>query len=300
MSRYFVVNLNEMDEFAHSESVSFERHEKLLERHIGNHIIEGIDVDNDKKKVSFNPSHEEGVNTSVKDNPSEYKVAGINVPVWSIFKRVKTSDPQKRDGLPLLYAIKNYKGWSIDAKDLELIYSQAKKIIKKINQHFDVVITTPSSNPLNKTILHSVSNLLNVKDRIRTPIKKIKNFEVLDYINQNKSNIPAEDYKKITDIFYKEIYGDNPDNVEAMEEHTFEIKKIPPALRKYFNKLFDLNPMASESSKLAERIDGKDILIIDDTITSGTSISLYTKFILEKFKPKSVTVLTLFSPLENK
>jgi hypoxanthine-guanine phosphoribosyltransferase len=45
-------------------------------------------------------------------------------------------------------------------------------------------------------------------------------------------------------------------------------------------------------------INDKDILILDDTIGSGNSISEATRAINDTFDPKSITVITLFSKLD--
>ena len=39
-------------------------------------------------------------------------------------------------------------------------------------------------------------------------------------------------------------------------------------------------------------------LILDDTIASDQTISLFTKEILDIYEPKSVTIITLFSKLK--
>jgi len=296
-----------------------ERFETQLERHIGNHIIEGIDVVRDEEKktgqVFYNPKHDEGVNTDENDNPRKYKVDKIhnidpNIEVWSIFKRVKSSDPKMNDGMPLLLAMKDiaWKGfkWTIDEENLNKIYGQVDKIVKRLNKarKFDVAITTPTTNHLNQTILHRVNHLLNLPDKIVTPITKIKNSEAEAFIEGEKNKIPPEDYKDIMYIFKTKIYYDDPEadiSQDDLKRFPFQIKYInPPRLRAYFTKMYELNPTDAENIKMAERVNGKDILVIDDTITSGSSLSQYVDFIKIHFTPKSITVLTLFSPLENR
>ncbi len=296
-----------------------ERFETQLGRHIGNHIVEGIDVirDEDKKtgKVIYNPKHDEGVNTDENDNPRKYKVDKIynidpDIEVWSIFKRVKSTNPLMNDGLPLLLAMKDivWKGfkWTIDEENLNKIYGQVDRIVRRLNKarKFDVAITTPTTNHLNKTILHRVNNLLNLPDKIVTPITKIKNSEAEAFIEQDKDKIPPEDYKDIMLIFKTKIYEDDPESdisLDDLKRFPFQIKYItPPRLRKYFAKMYELNPTDAENIKMAERVNGKDVLVIDDTITSGASLSQYIDFIKLHFTPKSITVLTLFSPLVDK
>ena len=81
-----------------------------------------------------------------------------------------------------------------------------------------------------------------------------------------------------------------------MYKHTkyFSYKYIPPYLRKYVLKSMFLE----DDNKIDKMINDKDILILDDTISSGQTISETSKRIYNTFTPKSITVITLFSSLK--
>ena len=76
----------------------------------------------------------------------------------------------------------------------------------------------------------------------------------------------------------------------------FSYKYIPKHLRFCIKKSIEMYP-ETDLLKYAEFINDKDILVLDDTISSGTTISEYCKNIMETFTPKSLTVITLFSPI---
>ena len=46
-----------------------------------------------------------------------------------------------------------------------------------------------------------------------------------------------------------------------------------------------------------DALNGKDIIIVDDSITLGNTIRETCKIITECYTPKSLTILTLLSPL---
>ena len=60
---------------------------------------------------------------------------------------------------------------------------------------------------------------------------------------------------------------------------------------------FTLKLSKDRYAEFANKINGQDILIIDDTISRGQSIKQVCKIISESYAPKSITVLTLLSKL---
>ena len=50
-------------------------------------------------------------------------------------------------------------------------------------------------------------------------------------------------------------------------------------------------------AEFANKINGQNILIIDDTIGGGQSIKAACRIMMESYAPKSITVLTLSSGL---
>lgn len=51
--------------------------------------------------------------------------------------------------------------------------------------------------------------------------------------------------------------------------------------------------------EIAEHINDKNILIIDDTVTTGSTLSTSADAIWSTFNPKSITFLTIFSSKDN-
>ena len=70
------------------------------------------------------------------------------------------------------------------------------------------------------------------------------------------------------------------------------ISKRDSSVLKYINYI---TYNEDEDTNIREKIDGKDILVLDDIISSGESVSQAVKTINDSFIPKSVTVITLLS-----
>ena len=263
--------------------------EILLEEYV--YIIEGIDVDERNKTVSFNPAHENNVNTSIAINPTYDSIDGF--PVISIFKR-KYSKDSSYDGNPLIYALKGLNGWKFKnpQKDIIGLLRQFIRISEKIKPEYDTIITIPSSNELNINFLHRLNKIIKTKAQITDWLFKLDAEHVYeDYIDWqqiNKDN--PNDYNIIKNQInqsFKRMIKDNDSN--------FSFKYIEPKLRKYITKTME--GFVDDTILYAPYINGKDILVLDDTISSGPSISGACKIIMETFQPKSITVITLFSKL---
>lgn len=142
-------------------------------------LNEGIDIRMNRytKDVHITDIHEKGVDTSIENNPSvkSYKMNdGKTVKIYSIFKR--NSGIKNMDGTPLLYALKNEKGFKFTTSyDEKVFWTRFEKILDKFIQQYGeqniaVIsnekpvwgvssgIITPSSKPINKRILDILNN----------------------------------------------------------------------------------------------------------------------------------------------
>lgn len=243
------------------------------------YIGEGIDIDKKNRLVKINLNHENGVDTSFLNNPTIDDIDGIKV--VSIFKRKKLKD-ESGDGNPLLYALKNIEGWKISKFDIDILYKQFLKIIFKINDRYDTIIMTPSNNHLNNIFMDKLQKSIKCDNVITNPFGKLDKDEVY-YSCIDFSQLDDVDERRMEQSFKQ--MGDN-----------FSFKHIPVDLRKYINKIYNDNYINDEVDD-AVKINDKNILILDDTVASGSTISNMVKTINQLYDPKSITVITLFSKL---
>lgn len=114
-------------------------------------VTEGIDFSLKDKTISYNPSHQNNVDTSVENNPTvtALNVNGCSIPVYSIFKRRRTSS---NDGNPFIYAMKGERGWKFrTTEDEQAIDELFTRIDRKFANHFNgkLAVIVPTSSPLN-------------------------------------------------------------------------------------------------------------------------------------------------------
>jgi len=255
------------------------------------YMIEGIDIDDVTKTVSFNSKHEDNVDTSDVINPNTDMIG--NIPVISIFKR-KKSETTKSDGNPLISALKGINGWKFknNTSDIINLLKQFIKISNKIKPIYDTIITVPSNNELNVNFLHRLNKIIKCKYAITDYMHKLTSDDV--YENYIDWEAIKNDHKTVDKM--KNYFISRFKKMDNVNDGIFSYKYIIPDYRSYIKKT-----MYSDDESLinySDMINDKDILILDDTITTGSSVSEVSKVIMNSFAPNSITIITLFSKAE--
>jgi hypothetical protein len=255
-----------------------------------NYIVEGLNINPISKTVSLTDSHNKGIDFSLINNPvyDNYK----QYDVISIFKRTELYDidNRQRDGNPFIYALKNKNGWKFNITNKE-IYKYIKRFLEichKIKSTYDTIIITPSTSDINERFMKVISKQVKSKNIInefftKTTIEEIVDDDLIDKYQIQKDY--PNDFNKV--IF--EIHR----SFRRMKGKFFEAKYVDKKYLKYI-KYISLN----NDENLRQYIDNKNILLLDDTISSGETISQCINGILSNFMPKSITIITLLSKLK--
>ena len=268
---------------------------KITERELNEVVNEGIDFDPKTKTVAYNPSHEENVDTSLDNNPTIDRelVQGVNV--WSIFKR---KQGLRGDGNPLVYALKNEGGWHFRSQeDANAIEKQFHLIAEKFASMYPIGVTIiiPSGNELNNHIAEVVMSKSENAELINGVICKLTTEEVDDIVLDFNSKF-REFYKDEFNSKYYEL-GRYLDSMDKERNGYFSRHLIKNSqMRNVLDSTLKLSD--DRFAEFANKINGQDILIIDDTISRGQSIKEACQIMLESYAPKSITVLTLLSRLQ--
>lgn len=257
-------------------------------------INEGIDFDPNTKTVSYNPSHEENVDTSIEHNPTKDGDIVPNIQVWSIFKRKRGL---RGDGNPLVYALKGEGGWTFrDESDRNAIEKQFDAIATKFATMYPIGVTIlmPSGNELNTHIADVVMSKSRNAELIKGVICKLTTEEVDEIVLDFNSKF-REFYKDEFNSQYYEL-GRYLDLMDKERNGYFSRHLIKNnQMRDVLDSTLKLSN--DRFAEFANKINGQDILIIDDTISRGQSIKEACHIMTESYAPKSITVLTLLSKL---
>ena len=178
---------------------------KIIREELYRTLDEGIDFDPQTKTVSYNPTHENNVDTSIKNNPSYNKELVSGVQVWSVFKRKRGL---RGDGNPLIYALKG-EGWKFRSEEDRIsIEKQFDAIATKFANMYPVGVTIliPSGSELNKHIADVVMSKSKDAELIEGVICKLTTEEVdeivLDF-NSKFREFYKDDFKKR--LFFKTL-----------------------------------------------------------------------------------------------
>lgn len=251
-----------------------------------NNIIEGIDVDINRR-VTMTDEHENLVDTSFSNNPTVLKNYIPNINVWSIFKR-KQGDVG--DGNPLLYALK-HEGYTLTNE--KKVKNRIEGIVNKVFANgigADLTLMIPSTNDLNNYFARLVAS-------------KCKNTKVVDNLFVKMTVEEVDDFIFDENSEFRKFYGKNFEKKRTIFLNY--CKKMKDVFIFHLVKDMEMRKVIEHTIKLADSfygeyidaINDKDVLIIDDSITLGNTIKEACTILTSVYTPKSINILTLFSPL---
>lgn len=284
---------------------------RIIREEIQKHlkISEGIDIDKTAMTVAFNPNHQNYVDTNDPWNPKPIYNQVDGYKVISIFERKITDD--KQDGNPLIYALKSLaKGeqnptWKFKDEHFDVLSLLRRfvAVTKELSEEFDIIITTPSSNPLNTEILHRIIRLIPHEQSFKEFFTKYTANEVYeDFINSEWLKQTYTDEARLrymNNRIYQAICKMNLPKSKNGNDGIFSYKFLRPSeLRNAIIQSMCVSDEFQDEITYGKIINNKKILVIDDTVTSGKTISDSAAAIKDIYDPASITFLTLFSPLQ--
>ena len=225
------------------------------------------------------------------------------ITVYSIYKRM-FRDNTKNDPNVIYYDLDNDNIWSFnDNNNKQMFWERFELLLKMfIEQHkneIDYTIVIPSSNRLNTDIVKSIKDIaanVGIKYVVEQGLHTVSTEVVEDSVYAN-------------DSYFKQYYGDE------WEDYLPILKKYLDRMDNENNGLFKWHLIDDKDMRLSiintleinkeyaflyeRHINGKNVLIVDDSITYGQSIRNAIYAIAQAYVPKSVSVLTRFSQFWN-
>lgn len=132
-----------------------------------------------------------------------------------------------------------------------------------------------------------ISDQIKSKDILNEFFVKLSIEEIIDDDLIDKEQI-QNDYPNEFNKVIAEIHR----SFRRMKGKSFEAKAMNKKYLKYIKYI-----STEYNEDVRSKIDNKDVLILDDTISSGETISQCINGVLSNFVPKSITIITLLSKL---
>lgn len=162
----------------------------------------------------------------------------------------------------------------------------------------NVLVHVPSTNKLNTLITTSIKKNFPDIEVVNKALYKLTYGEILTLLDDEINR------DELWDNFYE--LGVNPNEIYDMIDSIEDIfLDIDPTLESLYqrHKIKDkiirkaITATMSGNMKYKDNLYGKDIMLVDDSITYGASIKESLDILYTMYRPKSVIIVTMFSKL---
>ncbi len=189
------------------------------------------------------------------------------IDVTHIFKRNRTGDAD-RDGNPLIYALKGMKGYRIQDAEKARFMERATQLCRSIEYiEADMIVAVPSSKPFCVEFARMISAALDVEIFEEAFIAK---STVNDALVQARRSRPDIGNRSVRKSYNRQLAAWEKMSADRL----VSMKEIDTKVRGYF-KPFVL-------SRTPEQLIGKRILLIDDLMSSGTSMRTCSRLMVDE------------------
>lgn len=242
----------------------------------------GFVVDTGKRLVTVDHSHNHYCVTKPEGNPVELMLTNT-LKVTSIFARTKgkrnRNDPG--DNSPMLYVIKGLHQLSTTRHDIALLCASFREILPVYTANgftWDWIVPLPSSSPVCLRFAEKVLKQTQCGSCYPDALQKLTAESVLN--NLNNLHITSRERTQVRSDINRFIKANGAGAF-------FQIKSVNVALRHH------INPLAWGSVPLGTN-PPRSILLIDDMVTSGTSLVNAEAILRSRYPAVKIEALTLF------
>lgn len=268
-------------------------------------LVEGLIVDERRKKVRLADENDDGVDFS-NEKYLEYKYRFDNtiIDVISIFRRTWLKGRyDELDGNPFIYALKNqennHNDWQFDITDAE-IHKYIRRFLEvcdSIDKEYDTIIMVPSSHDINRRFMDVIFNRVKATDKIedmfyktlKTDAYDSRDLEAIEKYCEKKCNYDYRRAARLEETVLEEIDS----SFDNMPGKYFKAAKMNKAYIRFIKRIVTPNKKYTVE-KASEVIREKRVLVLDDTLSTGSTISACVQNI-QRYGPAKLQVITLLS-----
>jgi len=235
-------------------------------------LSEGISIQNDE--LVFDYKNKDGLSSSFgkgkKFTPYEKKASISGNTIYSVY------NVKDLKGAPTIKAIKSGVANSSDYRHFikRTAIFISSKILKKSKP--DIVITPASTSFILNDLIEELKSIMPHVKFLKEKFSKV--------LDPKKITIDL-DHPKITDKIIDVLESILK---RAKRDGYFQLKKVLPQNRKFLKNYFNL----IDDYKY-EKIKGKNIVLLDDVVSSGSTFEEMIR-IIEQYGPNTINGVTIF------
>jgi transcriptional regulator with PAS, ATPase and Fis domain len=222
-----------------------------------------------------------------------------DVDIYSIFKRGLNKSGQKSftDGNAFNKAFKG-EIWKFADGEKEKIITRITQVLGKylLSHKHDICVVVPSTSGFNDTFVQLIHNAsgAEIVDKMLVKLTTEEAYELYDEkLNFFQKYYPKkEDRKDARSRFELYLYKMNLEKNGMFCIHYIDDIEM----RNHMEYVLTLDKTYKTILENENKLYGKDVLIIDDLVSRGTSIKNAIEYIKD-YSPKSITVLILMSKI---
>lgn len=243
----------------------------------------GFNVDPHLRVVSVDHQHNDYAVTTVEGNPVSKNFSGIKV--TSVFARTKSRRGRDSigDNCPMLYALKGMRNLKTGYRSFLMLYQNYNLIMSQIVAEsrpqglWDCIIPIPSSSNLPSLMARSAARHAGYGAVHADLLAKVSARQVMESI----------DLLKVESKSKAKLRANVKHFIREHDENTaFQLKSVDKKLRKHLCPFSLAQPFVGAGPHR--------ILLVDDMVTSGTSIVSAGNLLLAKYPGVHIDAITLF------
>lgn len=222
--------------------------------------------------------------TTVDSNPVFEKLNDFEV--YSAFKRTRVKKPLKGDNCPLIYALKGLDDLTVNRRSIyelsKTFYPIVENFLGHKTDHWDLIIPLPSSSGIGRIVADRVARKAPclTSHVVNDALCKTTIFDARAELST--MGLPKSAQKTLENKLRAQRHFSNSD-----WSAPYSLKNVPVKLRHHLKVFKHQNDYNS--------LNPKNILLVDDVVSSGTSLKQAHELISNKYTDAQVSCFTLFS-----
>lgn len=258
-----------------------------LKQFIQETILEDISVVDNAVRITTQHyragSTSDAISTYFRNQPYVTKIKGTDAEIYSLLNYV-TSEVST----DMLKSLKGSGPYKVNDKQLANFMSQVKSaaavLVKRVKP--DIIIYPKSRSPLLKQFVDDLVSAYPTAEILSDRfIKSVLNAEDVEPL----INTSHPDWKKFSE--------EHPDQVKLLKQNLkyqvkkgeIEMKKLYKPYLKFLKNFIELK----DAYEVLEKVMGKNVLVVDDILSSGTTMAEMIRQLTE-LEPSKIIGLTLF------